>query len=62
MRNYIIAAVILAATVIVFQNREVVDTRLLFVTVSMPRALLLFSTLVLGVVAGLLLGNHRRAK
>lgn len=39
--------------VIIFQNQEVVDTRLLFATVSMPRAALLGITLLIGIVIGI---------
>jgi uncharacterized integral membrane protein len=48
----IVAAILVV--VIVVQNTEAVETRLLFVTVSMPRAVLLFTTTLLGFVIGLL--------
>ena len=38
--------------VVVLQNTESVETRLLFATLSMPRALLLLITLLIGVVIG----------
>lgn len=52
-----IAAVVIlliVVAIIAFQNRESVDTRLLFVTVTMPRAALLFVTLVIGFACGVL--------
>jgi uncharacterized integral membrane protein len=39
--------------VIALQNRETVETQLLFVSVSMPRAVLLFITLLIGFVSGI---------
>ncbi len=45
---------LVVAVIIAFQNRESVETRLLFVTVEMPRAALLFVTLVTGFGAGVL--------
>ena len=52
----IIGAIILAllAIAVVVQNTESVETRLLLVTVTMPRALLLLVTLLIGVVVGAL--------
>lgn len=45
-------AFLLLAIVIVIQNTESVETRLLWVTLSMPRALLLLVTFLLGMVVG----------
>jgi len=42
------------AVVIVLQNTEVTQTRILFMTVQMSRALLLILTFALGFVAGIL--------
>ena len=38
--------------VIIMQNTEVVDTNILFVTVSMPRAALLGITMLIGIIVG----------
>ncbi len=38
--------------IVVLQNTEAVQTRLLFVTVTMPRVLLLFLMLVIGFILG----------
>jgi uncharacterized integral membrane protein len=53
----LIGAAILAVLVIIliFQNTTAVDTRILFITVTMPRALLLFITWLMGIAVGLLL-------
>lgn len=49
-------ALILAVLVfvVVFQNTDTVETRLLFATVAMPRAMLLLGTLLIGFVLGLM--------
>ncbi len=56
MKNVKVIAIALLAIVsiiIVMQNTASVETRLLFVTVTMPRALLLLLTLAAGFVLGL---------
>ena len=55
-----LAACALVAVIVAIQNRETVDTRLLFVTVTMPRALLLIVTLLIGAAIGLVLGMRVR--
>ncbi|AQT68043.1 putative integral membrane protein [Anaerohalosphaera lusitana] len=58
--NYktIIAAILILLTVIIiFQNIESVNTKFLFVSIKMPRALLLLITFALGTLTGLLLAN-----
>ena len=47
-------AMILIVLIVVFQNTELVETKLLFVTVTMPRAALLAITMLIGVAAGIL--------
>jgi putative membrane protein len=42
------------AIVLVLQNTQSVDTRLFFVTVTMPRAALLMLTLLMGFICGIL--------
>lgn len=57
MDNLKITAVVILAIVtiiIVVQNTASVETRLLFFTISMPRALLLLLTLGVGFLIGLL--------
>lgn len=49
-----IVAIVLSILVliVVLQNTKSVETKLLFVTISMPRALLLFLTFLFGYIAG----------
>ena len=59
----IVAAFILLLVVIVFlQNTEAVETKLLFLTITMPRVLLLVVTFILGFVGGLITANHVLAR
>ena len=52
------------AIVLVLQNTQAVETRLLFVTVTMPRAALLGLTLLIGFACGILvaLGVGKKRK
>jgi len=45
---------IVLVLIVVFQNTEPVETRLLFITVTMPRAALLAIAMLIGVAAGIL--------
>ena len=54
-RIIVIAVVALLALILILQNTQTVDTKLLFITVSMPRALLLMVTLLAGFLIGLVL-------
>jgi len=57
MRNLklgISAIIAVVLIIIIFQNLEPVSTRLLFATVKMPRAALLFLTAIAGFVIGLI--------
>ena len=57
----LIAAVLIA--VFIAQNTAVVETKVLFVTIAMPRAALLAVTLLIGVVIGFVLAlNWGRQK
>ncbi|WP_417847688.1 LapA family protein [Thalassoglobus sp.] len=63
----IIGSVIAALLVliVVLQNTAVVETKVLFTTISMPRATLLFITLVVGFLLGLVVAgrwNSRKKK
>ncbi len=53
-----LAVFALVAVIVAIQNTEAVDTRLLFVTVTLPRALLLIVTLLIGVAVGLVVGTR----
>ena len=48
------AVAALLVLIIVLQNTEAVETKLLFITLTMPRAALLFGTLIVGFALGLL--------
>ncbi len=50
----VVAIVAILAIILVAQNTQAVETKLLFATVTMPRAVLLFVTLVIGFVIGVL--------
>ncbi len=56
------AVVAILVIIVIFQNTEVVETRLLFIKVGMPRALLLIVTLLLGVLLGLMTAIRIRRK
>ena len=53
-----IALLALVVVVVVLQNTQAVDTKLLFFTVTMPRAALLFGTLIIGFAIGVLTAGH----
>lgn len=48
-----IAIAAILVLVVVLQNTDTVETKLLFITVSVPRAALLFGTLIVGYVLGI---------
>lgn len=50
----LLAVVGLLVLIVVLQNTQAVETRLLFLTVTMPRAVLLFGTLLVGFALGVL--------
>jgi len=52
--------VVLLAVIIILQNTASVETRLLFATVTMPRAVLLVTTTAIGFLAGLVVGGMSR--
>ena len=51
-------ALALIIVIIVLQNTEQVETKLLFASVTMPRAALLFGTLLIGFALGALTGGR----
>jgi uncharacterized integral membrane protein len=53
-----IAVVGLLVLIVVLQNTQAVETDLLFLTVTMPRAALLFGTLIIGFAIGVLTAGH----
>jgi len=60
----VIAVVGLLVLIVVLQNTEAVETKVLFVSVAMPRAVLLFGTLLAGFALGVLTAGRiaRRPK
>lgn len=56
IKTWTLAVFATVTLIVAVQNTEAVDTRLLFTTVTMPRALLLIITLLVGVVIGLFAG------
>lgn len=60
----VLALVLIAAVlIIVFQNTEAVSTKILFMTVTMPRAALIAVTLLVGILVGILFTlGHSRSK
>ena len=57
IRNIIIILLVVLAIIIIFQNTQAVETKLLFVTVTMPRALLLMVTFLVGLAVGFILSG-----
>jgi uncharacterized integral membrane protein len=55
-RVRVVIAIVLAilVVVVVLQNTQTVETKLLLVTITMPRAVLLFVTLLVGFALGLI--------
>jgi len=49
-----VAVIALLAVIVIFQNTDVVETKLLFISIQMPRVVLLVGTLLIGFVLGLL--------
>ena len=46
------------AVIVVFQNTQAVETKLLFMTLTLPNAALLFGTLAMGFAIGALAAGH----
>jgi uncharacterized integral membrane protein len=51
-RAVVIIVISLLVLIVVLQNTKSVETKFLFITVSMPRALLLFLTFLFGFIVG----------
>lgn len=61
MRKVKIVIIIVAsllALIVSLQNTQAVETRLLFVTISMPRVLLLMLTFITGFVVGIITASY----
>ncbi|MFO7905985.1 MAG: LapA family protein [Pirellulaceae bacterium] len=53
-----IAVIVVIVLIVVFQNTQSVETKLLFFSVTMPNAALLFGTLIIGFAIGVLTAGH----
>jgi uncharacterized integral membrane protein len=62
IRNIIFVILIALVLTFVVQNMQVVEVKFLAWTISMSRALMIFGTLIIGIVAGWLLKFPRRSK
>ena len=63
---YAALVLIVLVLIVILQNTTPVETKILFITITMPRAALLVITLLIGAVAGILtalgLGKKRTKK
>ena len=62
IRRNIIFIVIIMVLIFVFQNTQIVEVKFLFWEFSIPRALILFSTLCFGLICGWMLPRRRDKK
>jgi uncharacterized integral membrane protein len=53
-----IVGILLLTLIVLFQNTQAVETRFLFMTLRMPRVLLLFVTFILGFVGGVITASY----
>ena len=58
VKTLAIAVLVLLVIVVVLQNTQAVETKLLFLTLTLPNAALLFGTLVIGFTIGVLTAGH----
>ena len=63
-RNTVFVILIAVVLIFVIQNTQVVEFQFLFWTFSVSRALMLFGTLAVGIIAGFLMAfpKHRQQK
>ncbi len=54
----VILIVSLLSLIVFVQNRQAVDTKLLFVTITMPLVLLLILTFIMGSILGLIIASY----
>ena len=53
-----VSVLVLLTVIVVLQNTESVETKLLFFTIAMPHAALLFGALAIGFSSGVLVSNR----
>ncbi|MEX2317605.1 MAG: LapA family protein [Pirellulales bacterium] len=58
LKLVLLAVVALVVVVVVLQNTQDVETRLLFITLTLPNAALLFGTLIIGFAIGVFTAGH----
>jgi uncharacterized integral membrane protein len=54
----VIILICILALIVSLQNTKAVETKLLFMTISMPRVLLLMLTFIMGFIAGLITASY----
>ena len=59
VRLFVAAVLVVLALIVVLQNTAAVETRILHLTLTMPRAALLFGALIVGFVLGQLTASRR---
>jgi uncharacterized integral membrane protein len=62
MRIITMIVVCLLIMIVILQNTQAVETKLLFAHITMPRALLLIITFLSGLVTGLIIAAHLSAR
>jgi len=62
MKNIVLAVLASLALIVVLQNTETVETRILWMSFRMPRALLLLVAVLVGVIVGLLVGERQKRR
>ena len=60
IRNFLFVGLIILVIIFVIQNTQIVEVKFLAWQVTMSRALMLFGTLAIGVIAGWLLRLPKR--
>jgi len=58
LKLVVIALLALVVVIVVLQNTQAVETKLLFLTLTLPNAALLFGTLIIGFAIGVLTAGH----
>lgn len=53
-----IIVILLLALIVFLQNTQAVETKLLFLTITMPRVLLLMLTFIMGFIGGLITASY----
>jgi uncharacterized integral membrane protein len=60
-KTIVIIALTLLVFIVILQNTQAVETRLLFLTITMPKALLIIVTLLVGFALGVIVTSLLRA-